>query len=479
MARSKLTFHRSLFVGLLVYSWLLVGCFAVFQYHRERKYKAGELNAQLQLINDRILYDMAERGGVYDPRSATPHPFDELRVSIIGRDGKIVYDNSLEFFPDNSHLDRKEIAEALAKGEGFAARRLSQSTGETYFYSAKRGDNGYIVRTAVPYSSPLQLFLQADYGFVWFMVGVTVLMCIIGYFVTHRVGQHISRLRLFAEKAERGERIYDTEPFPHDELGDISNHIVRLYARLQKAITDRDREHRSALHEEQEKIRIKKQLTNNINHELKTPVAAMQVCLETLMSHPGLSEEKRMEFIRRCYDNNQRLRRLLNDVSIITRMEDGGNVITRETVMLDEIITDVCDELEPAAAEKGMEIINDVGKGIKVKGNPVLLMSVFRNLIDNALAYSGGTRVAIRESARPDGSVIITVADNGRGVGEEDLPRLFERFYRVDRGRSRQSGGTGLGLSIVKNAVLWHGGEISVANRREGGLIVRMRLPRE
>lgn len=118
--------------------------------------------------------------------------------------------------------------------------------------------------------------------------GVTVLMCIIGYFVTRRVGLHISRLRLFAEKAERGERIYDTEPFPHDELGDISNHIVRLYARLQQAITDRDREHRSALHEEQEKIRIKKQLTNNINHELKTPVAAMQVCLETLIDHPDL-----------------------------------------------------------------------------------------------------------------------------------------------------------------------------------------------
>ncbi len=478
MARNRLTYHKRLFIGLLVYSWLLVGCFAVFQYHREKKYKAGELNAQLQLINDRILYDMADDDHSFDPKSLTPNPFNELRVSIIGEDGKIVYDNSLDSLPDNNHLDRKEIAEAMKAGSGFAVRRHSQSTGQTYFYSAKRGE-GYIVRTAVPYSTPLQLFLEADYGFVWFMAGVTVLMCIIGYFVTRRVGLHISRLRLFAEKAERGERIYDTEPFPHDELGDISNHIVRLYARLQQAITDRDREHRSALHEEQEKIRIKKQLTNNINHELKTPVAAMQVCLETLIDHPDLPAGKREEFIRRCYDNNQRLRRLLADVSLITRMEDGGKVITREPVMLNEIIADVCDEVEPAAEGKGMEIVNNVTDGIGIDGNAGLLTSVFRNLLDNAIAYSVGTRVEIDGRIRPDGSVEITVADNGRGVGEEELPRLFERFYRVDRGRSRQSGGTGLGLSIVKNAVLWHGGEISVANRRGGGLIVILRLPLE
>lgn len=476
MGKNKFTYHRRLFTGLVVYSWLLVGCFAAFQYHREKEFKADELNAQLQLINERILYDMAEDGGVFDPKSINPHPFDELRVSIIGEDGRIIYDNSIDSLPDNNHLDRKEIAAAMKNGEGFAVRRHSQSTGQTYFYSAKTGD-GYIVRTAVPYTNPLLAFLEADYGFVWFMIGVTALMCVIGYFVTRRVGINISRLRLFAERAERGERIYDTEPFPHDELGDISNHIVRLYARLQQAITDRDREHRSALHEEQEKIRIKKQLTNNINHELKTPVAAMQVCLETLIDHPDLPAAKREEFIRRCYDNNQRLRRLLADVSLITRMEDGGNVITREPVALDEIIADVCDDAEPAAEAKGMKIINNVEEGIGIRGNTGLLMSVFRNLLDNAIAYSGGRTVEIKSRRGADGRVTVTVADDGRGVGESDLPKLFERFYRVDDGRSRQSGGTGLGLSIVKNAVLWHGGDVSVANRREGGLEVTVRLP--
>lgn len=473
----RLTYHKRLFIGLLVYSWLLVGCFAGFQYYREKKFKAVELNAQLQLINDRILYEFDKNPGNFNLSALSPNPFEELRVSVMTRDGKIIYDNSLDSLPATSHLGREEIAGALSSGTGFAVRRHSSTTGQTYFYSAKCGDK-YLVRTAVPYSSPIELLLKADYGFVWFMTGVTFIMCMIGYLVTRRLGQNVARLSRFAESAEKGERIYDTEPFPHDELGDISNHIVRLYARLQQAINDRDREHRAAIKEEEEKIRIKKQLTNNINHELKTPVAAMQVCLETLIEHKDLSREKREEFIERCYVENQRLRSLLADVSLITRMEEGSNIIAKEEVDLTEIIEDVCDELAPAADAKGVEIVNNVSQEIVLPGNSSLLFSVFKNLIDNALAHSGGSRVEIDVAAVSADYVTITVADNGCGVAEKELPRIFERFYRLDKGRSRQAGGTGLGLSIVKNAVLWHGGEITVGNRRDGGLVFRIRLPK-
>ncbi len=474
---SRLTYHKRLFIGLVVYSWLLVGCFAGFQYYREKKFKIVELNAQLQVINDRLLDEFDKNPEGFRLSMLPPNPFDELRVSIMTSDGKIIYDNILDSLPTASHLGREEIARALNTGTGFAVRRHSSTTGETYFYSAKSGDR-YIVRTAVPYSSPLELLLKADYGFVWFMIAVTVIMCVIGYLVTRRLGQNLSRLSSFAESAEKGERIYDTEPFPHDELGEISNHIVRLYARLQQAITDRDREHRAAINEEQEKIRIKKQLTNNINHELKTPVAAMQVCLETLVEHKNLSPEKRDEFIMRCYVENQRLRSLLADVALITRMEEGGSVIAREEVNLTEVIDDVCDELAPAAATRGLVIVNGVDREIAMQGNSSLLFSVFKNLIDNAIVHSGGSRVEINLAADSADYVILTVADDGRGVAENELPRLFERFYRVDKGRSRQAGGTGLGLSIVKNAILWHGGEVSVTNRREGGLVFKIRLPK-
>jgi signal transduction histidine kinase len=451
-------------------------CFAVFQYHRERQLKADELNLRLQAVNDYILRGLAENDSVFVPAGMIPVGFDDMRISIIDEDGRVVYDNTLDHLPESSHLGREEIAAAMAKGEGFAVRRHSESTGNTYFYSAKRG-NGYIVRTAVPYSLSLTRLLATDYAFLWFMILVTVVMCVAGFFATRRVGRLVGRLSRFAEKAERGERIFDTEPFPHDELGDISHNIVRLYARMQQAVVDRDRQHRIALYEEQEKIRIKRQLTNNINHELKTPVASMQVCLETLMTHKDLSDEKRDEFIARCYKANDRLRRLLADVSAITRMEDGADNIIRETVDFSGLADEICGEYMDIAATKGVEIVNSIGGGLHVSGNPSLLLSIFRNLIDNALAYSGGTRIELGCRDLGNGFLSVSVADNGSGVPQEHLPRLFERFYRIDKGRSRQAGGTGLGLAIVKNAVLWHGGVIKVENRPAGGLRFNFSLP--
>lgn len=464
----KPAYHRRLFLWLLSYSWLMVLCFAAFQYHRERHFKAEELNGRLQALNESLLTAIDDTASM--ARWAGQPPIDGLRISVLDLHGRMLYDNTLDTLPTQSHLDRKEIAEALQHGAGYTTRRHSESTGETYFYAARKGKDR-IVRTAVPYSVSLRVLLRADYGFLWFMIGVTSVMSLLGYFATRRLGRIISRLNRFAEQAERGERIFDTAPFPHDELGDISNHIVRLYARLQQAVSDRDREHRLALHEEQEKIRIKKQLTQNINHELKTPVAAIQICLETLMNHPELSTEKRTEFIARCYADNERLKNLLADVSLITRMDDGGDAIAKSTVDLQEIIADVCDQYALAAQSKGFAIVNAVTEPLPLQGNAGLLASVFRNLIDNAIAYSGGNCIDIQRLSADEHTVCLSVADNGGGVAEEHLPRLFERFYRVDKGRSRQAGGTGLGLSIVKNAVLWHGGDISVRNRPEGGLV--------
>lgn len=467
---SRLTYHRRLFLWLLAYSFLLVGCFIGFQYHREKQFKIEELNNRLQLINLHILDDIAKGGDVSEVSLSQPHPFEELRVSVIDRTGQVVYDNSPGSIPDSNHLEREEIAEALKHGSGYAVRRHSESTGNTYFYSATLGKDGNIVRTAVPYSLTLSELLKADYGFIRVMGGVTLVMCLLGFFATRRVGLHILRLNDFAEKAERGERIYDTSPFPKDELGSISNHIVRLYSSLQDAIAERDKEHRAALREQQDKERIKKQLTNNINHELKTPVASIQVCLETLMSHNNMPDEKREEFLRRCLDNTERLKRLLEDVSVITRMDDAPQTITKEPLDLTEIIEEVVEECEPIADGKGIVIENDIIRPIKIEGNRGLLTSVFRNLIDNAIAYSGGTRIKLEVSAIDGDRITISVADNGSGISSEHLPRIFERFYRIDKGRSRSAGGTGLGLAIVKNAVLLHGGNIFAQNVAGGGL---------
>lgn len=469
----KPSYTRRLFMWLLAYSLLLVGCFVTFQYHREKEFKSAELNARLQGINSEVLSTLREG----TPPVLPKHPFKDLRLTVIDRSGRVIYDNALDENTTSNHLGREEIERALEFGSGYTVRRHSESTGSSYFYSATLGDNGYIVRTAVPYSVTLSTLLEADMGFIWVMGGITLLFCMLGLFVTRRLGQNILRLNDFAERAERGERIYDTAAFSNDELGAISNHIVRLYAGLQQATSERDKEHASALYQQQEKERIKKQLTNNINHELKTPVASIQVCLELLLNQKGLNEEKREEFLQRCMANAVRLKSLLDDVSLITRMDDAPGSIAKERLDLRPLIGEVVTECEPMALAADIKIANGVDRPLWLAGNRSLLMSVFRNLIANAIAYSGGTEITIELRFAESGKAVIALWDNGVGVPVEHLPHLFERFYRIDKGRSRAAGGTGLGLAIVKNAVGLHGGTIAVDNCTTGGLRFIISLP--
>ncbi|MBR4844891.1 MAG: sensor histidine kinase, partial [Bacteroidaceae bacterium] len=284
---------------------------------------------------------------------------------------------------------------------------------------------------------------------------------------------------LFAEKAEKGESLDKNETFPNDELGSISNHIVQIYAKLQQTIKDRDVAYEATMREEQEKIRIKRQLTNNINHELKTPVASIQVCLETLLSGINLSEDKRQSLIEKCYTHNERLRRLLEDVSLITRMEDGSQLISKESVVINSIIDEIAGELEIIQEDERFTLHTDFNEQVVINGNLSLIGSIFRNLTENAIAYSGGKNIYISLIENNDELCCIRFEDDGCGVEDKQLSRLFERFYRIDKGRSRQKGGTGLGLAIVKHAVQFHGGTIVASNRLNGGLRFDFSLRKE
>lgn len=467
--RSRLSYHRRLFLLLLLFSWVLVGCFVTFQYGREKHFKAEQLNARLQLFNLRLLDALGE--GIAPETFIRSHgePYADLRVTVIDRSGLVRYDQEADSLPATNHLGRPEVAEALRRGTGYVIRRHSESTDRTYFYSAMRGDS-LIVRSAMPYTVSLAGVLAADRAFLWFMLGVTLLMSVAGYFLTRRLGQNITRLRDFAQRVERGEAIDERIAFPHDELGDISNHLIRLYIRLQKTTADRDREHALALHEEQEKIRIKKQLTNNINHELKTPVAAIRGYLETLLANPEIDPARCRTFLEKSYRQSERLHRLLADVSTITRMDEAGELFRKEPVVLNDLIEEIAADMQLHPEEQRLRVRCDFPRPLEITGSPSLLASIFRNLADNAAAYSSGRDIFIRLVEETPDAYTILFADNGIGLEEEHLPRIFERFYRVDKGRSRKLGGTGLGLSIVRNAVALHGGTITARNRREGGL---------
>ena len=466
----KLSFHRQLFVMLIAFSWSIILCFIGFQYLREKQYKSDYLSLQLQLYNRHLLEAVEQDGEPHEAYIDTHQkPFDNLRISIITLSGKVVYDNMLPVDSLDNHRMRPEVADALKKGSGYHIGRQSTSDGLEYFYSATRG-KGLIARTAIPYSASLRELLQADWTFLGVMISISLGMSVLSYFVTRRLGKNMERLNRFAAKAEKGEAFDEEEPFPNDELGSISNHIVQLYGQWQQTIKDRDLAHEAALREEKEKIRIKRQLSNNINHELKTPVASIGVCLETLLSGISLTEEKRQDLIERCYAHNERLRRLLNEVSLITRMEDGSALISKEKVVINDMLEEIADELEIMSEEDGMHLHTDFHEEVVIEGNLSLIGSIFRNLTENAIAYSEGKNIFISLIKNNETECCIRFEDDGVGVEEKQLPRLFERFYRVDKGRSRQKGGTGLGLSIVKHAVLFHGGSIVASNRPGGGL---------
>ena len=465
----KLSFHRRLFMMLIAFSWSIILCFIGFQYLREKQYKSDYLSLQLQLYN-RHLLEAVEDGEPHETYIATHQkPFEDLRISIIDFSGTVLYDNMLPVNTLDNHQKRPEVADALKKGSGYHIGRQSTSDGIEYFYSATRGKQ-FIARTAIPYSASLRELLQADWTFLGVMISISLALSVLAYFATRRLGKNIERLNRFAAKAEKGEAFDESKPFPNDELGSISNHIVQLYAQWQQTIKDRDLAHEAALREEKEKIRIKRQLSNNINHELKTPVASIGVCLETLLSGISLSEEKRQELIERCYTNNERLRRLLGEVSLITRMEDGSALIGKEKVVINDILTEIAEELEIMPEEERLTLHTDFNEQVIIDGNLSLIGSIFRNLTENAIAYSEGKNIFISLIKNNDTECHIRFEDDGKGVEPEQLPRLFERFYRVDKGRSRQLGGTGLGLSIVKHAIQFHGGTITANNRPHGGL---------
>ena len=443
--------------------------FIGFQYYREKQYRSEVLNAQLQVYNRQLIGTIENNLSYEDYIASHENPFDELRISVINLSGEVIYDNTLEHSTLDNHIDRPEVAQAIKDGSGYRIGRYSASDGREYFYSATRGEQ-VVVRTAIPYNASLRGLLKTDWSFLGILIAICIAMNIVGYFVTRRLGRNIERLNRFAAKAEKGEAFDEAEQFSNDELGSISNHIVKLYGQWQQTIKDRDIAHEAALRQEQEKIRIKRQLTNNINHELKTPVASIQVCLETLLSGNDISDEKRQELIERCYTHNERLRKLLGEVSLITRMEDGSQLISREPVDVNNIIREIGDELDIMPEDERFTLHIDFDEQVVINGNLSLIGSIFRNLTENTLAYSGGKNIYISLAENNDDYCRILFEDDGCGVDESQLSRLFERFYRVDKGRSRQMGGTGLGLSIVKHAVQFHGGIITVENRPSGGL---------
>lgn len=481
----RVSIGNKLYLSVLSLFFIFAIAFIVFQQHRERQYKIETLNMRLQDFNGQMhealpVLDTCFQSQIQD--YLDDHQLHDLRVTIILKDGRVLFDNvQKDVSKMGNHGKRPEIVQAMATGSGSTVDRNSTTLGRDYFYSATYYPNeGYIIRSALPYNVDLAKNLQTEQHYLWLALGVMLLLTVVLYRFIHRLGSNITKLNSFAAQVSQTPSLVGEDwekalsGFSNDELGDTAERIVKLYIKLRDT--------------QQEQDILKRQLTQNVAHELKTPVASIQGYLETILENPKVNDATRQLFLERCYSQSKRLTLLLADMSMLNTIDDGAKMMSFEKIDVADQIRTVEKECQFALEQKKMTMTVDIPEHMPVHGNNSLLYSIFRNLTDNAIAYAGiGTRIVLQgRVSYPSVSGCSTFgehscisgnptyhfvfSDNGIGVDPVHLPRLFERFYRVDKGRSRLMGGTGLGLAIVKNAVLLHGGQISVKNREGGGL---------
>lgn len=573
-----ISFSQRIFLSVIVLFIAFATCFMIFQHKREKTYKTELLNTQLQNYNDQIygyLSDHNFADSLYGYLHR--HMMPDLRVTIVKPEGDVIFDSSQKNLSEiSNHSSRKEIHYALIHGNGYDISRRSETiNGEQYFYSAKYfPTHNIIIRSALPYNVSLTEHLEADPQYIWFTLTICMILVVIFYRLTFKLGMSITNLQQFAMKADKNEPI-DLDilkTFPKNELGEISQHIIKIYKRLHRAkdalyiereklishlqisheglgIFTKDRqeilvnnlftqyinnisdnnlgstneifsipellpitdflnknkgnytreEKRLSIHlnknardfiieciifqdmsfeisiidntQEEEQARLKRQLTQNIAHELKTPVSSIQGYIETILNTPNIPENTARTFLERSYAQSTRLSTLLRDISVLTRMDEAPNMVEKECVDINLMVENIINEVTLGLEEKNIKVNNMLASDIRITGNYSLIYSIFRNLMDNAIAYAGtNISVTINCFRENEDFYYFSFSDTGSGVAEEHLTRLFERFYRIDKGRSRKLGGTGLGLAIVKNAVMFHRGTIFAKNSPNGGL---------
>ncbi|HEX9003669.1 MAG TPA: ATP-binding protein [Blastocatellia bacterium] len=226
--------------------------------------------------------------------------------------------------------------------------------------------------------------------------------------------------------------------------------------------------------------RVRQEFLSNVSHELRTPLAAITAYTETLIDGGLDDAENSLRFLNTIHRNTERMRALVNDISELSAIESGSVTLTPERLPLRQLISDIFVGLAPRAAQQGVWLDNQILEDFYVTADRRRLEQILVNLVDNAIKFnfSGGSVTIKAEDAEAGGAQIIRVRDTGAGIGAEHLPRVFERFYRVDRARSREVGGTGLGLAIVKHLARAHGGEAYVTSETGQGSEFSIKLPR-
>ena len=394
--------------------------------------------------------------------------YEKVRFTIFDKEGNVLADSSVI---DNNnmenHSNREEIIETLLEGKGFAKRK-SKTLGISMLYIACLSENkNYILRISVPFSGLLE-YSDILFPALLVSIGITLMISI---FLANQFSRTVTKP--LQEIAEELRKIKEEKPdfhfknYRYEEMNIIADTIMEMSQAVKNSLKQI----------EFEKM-VRQEFFSNASHELKTPITSIRGYIELLENGLAINDNQRKDFLSRIKKETKNMTNLINDILMISRLETKEAEVVISDVRICPLVMEVCNSLEPLAKQCNVTVEVNC-KPLVMKANDQQLRELFSNLINNAIKYNKvGGKVFVTVSTEAN-QVIIIVKDTGVGIPEESKQRVFERFYRVDKGRSKKMGGTGLGLSIVKHVVNYYNGSIELESKLNEGSKFTVRLPKE
>lgn len=388
-------------------------------------------------------------------------PLDELhvqRVLVTDQAGLVLYDTKEKPIVGKYALTG-EIISALRGNDAFSSR-YQDGTFSSRIACPVLTRNTVVGAVCLYEQDSSQGTLLQELQHNLRLISVVVCLAVLGLFAAFSIGltRRVSMLLAGISRVRAGEYNHRVSMSGHDELAQLADEFNQLTGRLQTTEEERRR------------------FVSDASHELKTPLASIRLLTDSILQDEFIDRETAREFVGDIGEAADRLIHISEELLSLNRLDEGREVI-REPVPVNEEAEKVCRLLAPLAEHAGVTIQTSLGEGCVARCSREGVHQIFRNLVENAVKYNvPGGEVSVT-TRRQEDTVLLEVADTGVGIPEEDLSRIFERFYRVDKARSRAAGGTGLGLSIVRDTVYLYGGTITVMPRAEAGVCFTVKLP--
>lgn len=370
-----------------------------------------------------------------------------LRITLLDSVGNVLLDSEADATQMDNHATRPEIEAALAKGEGQAVR-MSQTLGKSTYYYARKNGEGIILRVSREAKNIFSFFALLTPSLIIIAIVLAVMSFIIAHFLTKSLIQPIEKLAENLEGNEEGIRYEELEPFVQM--------IREQHADILKS------------------AKMRQEFTANVTHELKTPLTSISGYAE-LIETGMASEADVVRFAQGIHTNANRLLVLINDIIRLSELDSTEEEVPMENLDLYEMAATCVEMLEPNA-EKHCVTISLTGEKSHVYGNRMMMEELLYNLCDNAIRYNNANGSVIVDVREENKRTVLTVSDTGIGIPKEHQERIFERFYRVDKSRSKSTGGTGLGLAIVKHILAKHQATLEVESEPNKGTIMKVRF---